>query len=269
MIVVKIGGSGVERDAICDDVARLAAAGQQMVLVHGGAEQTNLVADALGFPPRFVQSPSGYTSRLTDRITLEIFEMVYCGWLNKGLVERLQARGVDALGLSGVDGRLWQGPRKEVVRAVANGRERLIRDNWTGRVTQVNVDLLHQLLAQGYLPVITPPALSFEGEAINVDGDRAAAATAVALGADALIILSDVPGVLREFPDESTLLPAIGAADLDHFRQTAALGRMRIKLLGAQEALAGGVPRVIIGDAREARPVEAALSGEGTVIGDW
>jgi acetylglutamate/LysW-gamma-L-alpha-aminoadipate kinase len=77
-----------------------------LVIVHGGSHRTNEVAAALGHPPRFVTSPSGYTSRFTDRATLEIFEMVYCGQVNKGLVERLQRRGVNAVGLSGIDGGL-------------------------------------------------------------------------------------------------------------------------------------------------------------------
>src|SRR5690606_34372869 len=162
-----------------DDAAWLAKQGRPFVLVHGGSHQTNSVATALGHPPQFITSPSGYTSRLTDRATLEIFEMVSCGAVNKGLVERLQARGVKAIGLSGLDGRLWQGTQKKSIRIVENGRQRLLHGNLTGRVKRVNTDLLQTLLAAGYLPILTPPALSDEGVAINVDGDRAAAATAV------------------------------------------------------------------------------------------
>ena len=267
MIVVEIGGSeGIDWEAVCADVAGLVATGERLILVHGGSAQTNQVAAALGHPPQFVTSPSGYTSRLTDRVTLEIFEMVYCGWVNKGIVERLQAHGVNALGLSGLDGRLWQGRRKKVLRVVENGRQRIVRDNFTGTVEQVNVDLLCRLLGMGYLPVLTPPAISDAGEAINVDGDRAAAATAVALAASDLLILSNVPGLLTDFPDESSLLAAIGADEIEQVAQTYGQGRMRIKLLGAQEALAGGVRRVVLGDARVERPVSRALAGEGTVI---
>jgi acetylglutamate/LysW-gamma-L-alpha-aminoadipate kinase len=267
MIVVKIGGSeGIDLDAVCDDVVGLVAAGRPLLLVHGGSAQTNRVAAALGHPPQFVTSPSGYTSRLTDRATLEIFEMVYCGWVNKGIVERLQARGVNAVGLSGIDGRLWQGSRKKVTRVVANGRQRIIRDNLTGKVEQVNVALLCQLLAQGFVPVLTPPAISYEGEAMNVDGDRAAAATAVALNAEQLLLLSNVPGVLTDFPDETSLLPRIPVAEIESVRNQYAQGRMRIKLLGAEEALQGGVQSVILGDARVERPISRALSGKGTVI---
>lgn len=267
MLVIKIGGSeGIDLDVVCDDVAWLTRQARPFVLVHGGSHQTNSVATALGHPPQFITSPSGYTSRLTDRATLEIFEMVYCGAINKGLVERLQTRGVNAIGLSGLDGRLWQGTRKKTVRIVENGRQRLLHDNFTGRVERVNTDLLQTLLAAGYLPVLTPPALSDDGIAINVDGDRAAATTAVALSATDLLILSNVAGLLANFPDEHSLIPTLAANEIKQVAQTVAHGRMRIKLLGAQEALAGGVQRVTLGDARLAQPIQRALAGQGTVI---
>jgi acetylglutamate/LysW-gamma-L-alpha-aminoadipate kinase len=99
MIVIKVGGSeGIDYDAVCDDVAELLDAGQQLVLIHGGSHLTNQVATALGHPPQFVTSPSGYSSRLTDRAALEIFEMVYCGQVNKNIVERLQRRGINSVG---------------------------------------------------------------------------------------------------------------------------------------------------------------------------
>lgn len=267
MLIVKVGGSlGIDYDAVCDDAAQLINAGQQIILIHGGSAQTNAVAAALGHPPQFVTSPSGYTSRLTDRRTLEIFQMVYCGQMNKGIVERLQQRGVNALGLSGMDGRLWQGPRKQAIKVVENGRTRILRDNYTGIVETVNADLIISLLTSGYTPVLTPPALSTTGEAINVDGDRAAAATASALHADTLIILSNVPGVLQTFPDEESLIPAIPLNELETVAEAYAHGRMRIKLLAAGEALRAGVRRVIIGDTRSQRPIRRALEGQGTTI---
>jgi len=113
---------------------------------------------------------------------------------------------------------------------------------------------------------LTPPAASYEGDAINVDGDRAAAMTAVALGAETLVILSDVPGLLERFPDEASLIRRIPAAELPRFMDVAE-DRMKKKVLGAQEALAGGVARVIFGDGRVEQPVRRALAGEGTVIG--
>jgi acetylglutamate/LysW-gamma-L-alpha-aminoadipate kinase len=268
MIVIKIGGAeGIDHEAVADDVAALAARGESLVVVHGGSALTNRLSEQLGHPPQFVTSPSGYTSRRTDRRTLEIFEMACCGPVNKGLVEGLQRRGVNALGLSGLDGRLWQGPRKDAIRIIdGRGRQRVLRDDYTGRVEQVNADLLRMLLESGYLPVLGPPALSYEGEAINVDGDRAAAATAVALGAESLVILSNVPGLLEAYPDESSLIAHIPAGQIETFVDVAE-DRMKKKMLGAQEALEGGVGRVIFGDGRVEEPVQRALAGAGTTIG--
>lgn len=266
MIVVKVGGSeGIDYDAVCDDVAALLAEGQELVLIHGGSSLTNEVAEQLGHPPQFLTSPSGYTSRYTDKRTLEIFEMVYCGQMNKGIVEKLQQRGVNAVGLSGIDGQLWRGKRKKATRAVRDGRTFVVRDNYTGTVEEVNTRLLNSLLGGGFLPVLTPPAISYEGEAINVDGDRAARATAVAMRADALVILSNIPGLLREFPDESTLITHIPIEEIDHYEQYAE-GRMKMKLLGAREAIEQGLERVILGDARGERPIRRALDGFGTAI---
>lgn len=266
MIVVKVGGSlGIDYDALCADVAELWKAGQKLVLIHGGSAETNRVAEALGHPPKFVTSPSGYTSRFTDRETLEIFEMVYCGKMNKGIVERLQRLDVNAVGLSGLDGRIFEGKHKDKVRSVEGGKTKILRGDHTGTVEQVNTGLLELLLNNGYLPVLTPPGSSFEGVAVNVDGDRAAAAVATAMKAEALLLLSNVPGLLRNFPDESSLIEDIPAAEVEDFMQFAE-DRMKKKVLGAAEAVSGGVGKVIFGDARLERPVQKALAGQGTVV---
>ncbi len=266
MIVVKVGGSeGIDYDAVCADLASLWRNGRKLVLVHGGNAETNRVAEALGHPPRFVSSPSGFTSRYTDRATLEIFEMVYCGKINKGIVERLQRRGVNAVGLSGLDGRLLEGRHKKTVRSVENDKVMILRGDHTGTVERVNHQLLTLLLDNGYLPVISPPAISTEGVAINVDGDRAAAAIATTLGAETLLLLSNVPGLLARFPDEASLVSLIDADDVEQFVEVAA-GRMKKKVLGAAEAVRGGVGQVVLGDARTAQPVSRALGGVGTVI---
>jgi acetylglutamate/LysW-gamma-L-alpha-aminoadipate kinase len=267
VIILKIGGSeGINYDIISDDIATLVKNGQSMIVIHGGSALTNQVAAQLGHPPQFVTSVSGYTSRRTDRRTLEIFEMVYCGQVNKGLVEKLQQRGVNAIGLSGLDGRIWEGPRKGALKIVESGRKRVLRDDYTGKVEQVNKALLQTLLDAGTLPVLTPPAISYDGEAINVDGDRAAAATAAAFQAEALIILSNVPGLLEKFPDESSLIRKIQADNLNRFMSVAE-DRMKKKVMGAQEALAEGIGRIVFADGRVEKPVQRALAGEGTVIG--
>jgi acetylglutamate/LysW-gamma-L-alpha-aminoadipate kinase len=235
------------------------------VLVHGGSAEANSLGEALGSPPKFITSPSGYTSRYTDRRTLEIFAMAVNGKVNTLLVEQLQLLGVNALGLSGVDGKLMQATRKESIQSVENGKRKIIRDDYTGKIEQVNVNLLKTLLAGGYVPVVAPMAVSEKGEALNVDADRAAAMVASGLKADSLILLTAVPGLMKNFPDESTLIRQLPQGQLAAASE-AAQGRMKKKVLGAEEALQGGVKRVIIADGRIQNPISNALSGNGTVI---
>jgi acetylglutamate/LysW-gamma-L-alpha-aminoadipate kinase len=264
--VVKVGGTeGVDFSAICRDAAQAIVAGQRLVLVHGGSAEANTLGEALGHPPRFITSPSGYTSRYTDRKTLEIFAMAVKGKVNTLLVEQLHALGVNALGLSGMDGRLLLATRKDAIQSVENGKRKMIRDDYTGKIEAVNATLLQALLAQGYTPVVAPMAVSPAGEALNVDADRAAAMVAAALKAEALLLLTAVPGLMRKFPDESTLIASLSGAQLDQALEFAE-GRMKKKVLGAQEALQGGVGRVIIADGRIQNPITAALAGQGTTI---
>lgn len=266
LMVVKLGGTeGVDFRAICQDVAALLGEGRRLVLVHGGSAEATALGEALGYPPRFITSPSGHTSRYTDRRTLEIFAMAVNGKINTFLVEQLQSLGVNAFGLSGVDGRLLLAERKESVISVENGRRRIIRDDFSGKIEQVNTALLRILLEDGYMPVVAPLALSHQGETLNVDADRAAAMIAAALGAHTLILLTAAPGLLRHFPDVNTLIPELKFAQIGQAIE-AAQGRMKKKVLGAQEALQGGVQRVLIADGRVESPIRRALQGEGTCI---
>jgi acetylglutamate/LysW-gamma-L-alpha-aminoadipate kinase len=266
IIVVKLGGAeGVDFTAICKDIASLMQQGQHFVLVHGGSAEANALGETLGSPPKFITSPSGYTSRYTNRKTLEIFVMAVNGKVNSLLVEQLQARGVNAFGLSGIDGRLLLASRKEAVQSVENGKRLVIRDDYTGKIEQVNTTILQTLIEKGFLPVVAPLAVSRVGEALNVDADRAAASIASALGADVLILLTAAPGLLRKFPDETTLINQLPKNQLSEALE-AAQGRMKKKVLGAEEALKGGVKKVIIADGRIGSPVSIALQGKGTVI---
>jgi len=202
-------------------------------------------------------------SRYTDSETLDIYAMAVAGRINTELVANLQQFGINALGLAGVDGRLLLARRKSVVRSVTpEGRIQLLRDDFTGQIEQVNDTLLRQLLGAGYTPVIAPLALSRDGERLNVDGDRAAAAVAAALHADALVIMTNMPGLLANLEDPTTLIHTIPSDHHLHDYMQYAQGRMRKKLLGAQEALQGGVPRVCIGSTS----MMAVLNGVGTTI---
>ncbi len=264
--VVKLGGTeGVDFSAICQDAVELLNQGKQLVFVHGGSAEANALGDGLGTPPRMITSPSGYTSRYTDRKTLEIFLMAVNGKVNSLLTEQLQMLGVNAFGLCGLDGRLMQATRKDSIQSIENGKRKIIRDDYTGKIETVNAGLLTMLLDAGYLPVIAPVAVSEKGEALNVDADRAAAMVASALKAETLLLLTAVPGLMKNFPDESTLIRQLPQSQLAAAGE-AAQGRMKKKVLGAEEALKGGVQRVIIADGRIEDPISNALSGNGTVI---
>ncbi len=265
-IVLKIGGTeGVDFESILDDAAAHWKQTQNLILVHGGSAEATALGERLGTPPRFITSPSGHTSRYTDRATLEVFIMAVNGKINTLLVEGLRRRGVNAFGLSGLDGGLLQATRKQAIQSIENGKRKIIRDDYSGKIEQVNVSLLRWLLGNGFLPVIAPLAVGQEGEALNVDADRAAAQIAIALGAKQLILLTAAPGLLERFPDESTLIRALPFSQIARAQQ-AAQGRMKKKVLAAEEALSGGVPCIVIGDGRVASPLRAALDGQGTIL---
>ena len=254
--VIKAGGSkGVSRDAVADLVAEVARH-DEIVLVHGASAETDRLAAALGVPQEQITSPSGHVSRRTDRRTLEIFAMAALGIENFQYVEKLQQRGVDAVGLSGLSGRLLVA-RKKDVRSVRDGKTVLLRDDFTGTVEAVNLPLLTQFIGPGRVPVVAPLALSTDNEALNVDGDRVAARIAVAIDADALLILTNVPGLLRDVNDPSSLVAEITLDEAEKLAQ----GRMKKKILAAREAIEAGVDEVVIRSATGDPTVRTVIHG--------
>lgn len=273
-IVVKIGGTeGVDHTAICSDIAQLIQQGERFTLVHGGSAEANLLGDALGYSPKFITSPSGHTSRYTDLRTREIFTMAVNGKVNSFLVSELQAAGVNAIGLAGIDGGLLSATRKESILSVENGKRKVIRDDFSGKIDKVNTRILSLLLEHNYIPVVAPLAINQKGEILNVDADRAAAMIAASLDCSILILLTAAPGLLRNFPDEKSLISHLNHSALDS-AMAFAQGRMKKKILGASEALDGIIlnevnhycPKVVIADGRVASPVSLALQNNGTVI---
>jgi acetylglutamate/LysW-gamma-L-alpha-aminoadipate kinase len=234
-------------------------------VIHGAHLQLDRLATLLGHPPRMVTSVRGEVTRYTDRETMDQFLMAYCGLVNKRLVEGLRREGADAVGLSAMDGGIATGRRKPDLRIVEGDRRRLLHDNHAGTIEAIDASLLRLLLDTGRLPVLTPPAISDQGEAINVDGDRLAAEVAIALGAQRLLILMNVPGLLRDPADETSLIPRLGPDEIEPHLPLAR-GRARVKLLAARRALEGGVPAVVLGDGRGERPLARALGGSGTWI---
>ncbi|GAB6879615.1 acetylglutamate kinase [Halorubrum gandharaense] len=269
-VVVKIGGAkAVDPAGAVGDVAHLVANGRQVVVVHGGSTVVDETIERLGMEPEYVESASGVTGRFTDADAMEAFTMAMAGKLNTELVAGFREAGVDAVGLSGVDGGLLSGPRKSTVRVVEDGKKKIKRGEHSGKIESVNADLLDSLLADGYTPVVSPPMEGKESDdgvtPVNADADRAAAAVAGALGAE-LVLLTDVAGVYADPDDPDTLIESVATpAELDAL-EDAAEGFMGKKVMAATEALSGGSPTVVISDANVRDPVVAALGGAGTTI---
>ncbi len=268
MLVIKLGGSrGIDVEAFVADLAAVVRGGERVVFVHGGNKELDDLCERLGIAVRQVTSATGQVSRFTDAATMDAFLMAYAGRINKRLVEKLQALGVNAVGLTAMDGRIASGRRKSAIRIIEDGKPKMLHGDFAGSIETIDPTLPRLLVENGYLPVLTPPAISTEGEAINVDGDKLAMELAVALGADALLIFSNTPGLLANVNDEASLVRHIPyAGETDEAALSMAQGRMKKKVLSAFNALKGGVGQVVFADARVAEPVQRALRGEGTVI---
>ena len=260
LLVVKLGGGeGLDLDAACDDLAELA--GQRpLVVVHGVSAAMNQMCQDLGIAVQSLTSPTGHSSRYTPPSVRDVYVKA-AEQVNARLLSALRRRGVAAVGMTGED-IVLQAERKPALRAVVKGRIRIIRDDCSGRIKNVAAEALRARLQQGQVPVLPPMAASADG-LLNVDGDRASAATAGALNANTLLILSNVRGLYRDFPDEKSFISEVPPAQMEGALQ-AAQGRMKRKVIAAGEALQTGTRTVIIADGRTARPASQALAGAGT-----
>ena len=272
-VVLKVGGArAVDPAGALADVATLAE-NRDVVVTHGGSTAVDETLERLGIEPEYVETPSGVVGRFTDAETMDVFEMVMPGLLNTDMVATLQGEGVDAVGLSGVDGKLLHGPRKSAVRVVEDGKKKIRRGDHSGSLKAVNADLLESLLADGYTPVVSPPMAGADetddGDStvtpVNTDADRSAAAIAGALDAT-LVLLTDVPGILEDPDDESTLIDAVETEPDWNRLETAAEGFMSRKVMAIEEAIERGAERAIVADANADDPVLSALDGEGTHV---
>lgn len=259
LLVVKLGGgAGLDIPRACRNLAEIAQE-RPLIVVHGVSDHMNQLCADLDVPVRTLSSPTGHSSRYTDERTRDIFVQASRA-VNDNICEWLGSYGVSPVSMA--DEVVINGTRKKAIRAVVDGRVRIVRDDYSGSIRDVNGAVLHDLLAQGHIPVIPPMAISDSG-LLNIDGDRASAAIASTLQADTLIILSNVDGLYRDFEADDAPVNQIYPQELEQ-AMSWAKGRMKRKVLGAQEALEGGVGRVIISDGRISNAVTHALNGAGT-----
>lgn len=233
--------------------------------MHGANYYASEMSKKLGLRERFITSSSGHISRYTDQNAMEVLTMTYAGLANKKIVSVLRRYGVNAIGLSGADGGIWMGKKKDAILSQEAGKVKVIRDSLTGTVTSVNKDLIMLFVERGYTPVITIPAVTAAGELINVDNDRAVAVMAGDLSVTKVVMLFEAPGFLMDKSDESSGVARMKRDEIDTYIQRSE-GRMRKKLLGIKEACAMGVTEVYLGDGRVRHPIRQALAGAGTVI---
>ena len=257
IVVVKYGGNAMVseelREQVMEDIVLLWLVGVRVVLVHGGGPEISEMMSRLGKKPEFVDG-----LRVTDQETVDIVQMVLAGKVNKTLVKLLEVKGGKAMGISGMDGGLIEAKMK---------RAEL---GYVGSITGVNIEPVMDLLEKGYIPVISTLGCDREGNTYNINGDTAAAYIAGALGAERLIMMTDIAGVLRDKNDPSTLIPelTIGEA-IKLFEQNVIAGGMIPKVECCIDAIHRGVERVIIMDGRVPHSILMEIltdEGAGTMV---
>jgi acetylglutamate/LysW-gamma-L-alpha-aminoadipate kinase len=262
MLLLKIGGgASVNLGGITADLAEL---GKPFVVIHGANALRDDLGERLGIPKRVLTSVSGYDSVYSDADAVDLILMAYAGLRNKRIVELLQQRGVNAIGLTGLDGALVRGRRNRGIR-VREGGKTLIRRDLSGKPAEVNVELLRLLLDRGLAPVLTVPIVDERGFAINSENDDILVALNDVLRAESVIQLIEAPGFLEDPDDAASLVARLSPAEVER-REALVTGRMKRKMLALSRLVRTGSTRVVIADGRVEHPIRDALAGRGTVI---
>ena len=238
IVVIKYGGNAMVNEelktAVMGDLVLLSLTGIKTVLVHGGGPEITATLNRMNIESKFVDG-----LRVTDKETADVVQMVLAGKVNKDLVKLLGAHGGKAIGLSGVDaGMIKAHPVDEKL-------------GFVGEISSINPQPILDLLDNGYIPIISTVGCDDEGNIYNINADTAACKIAAALGAESLITMTDINGILRDTHDESSLIPVIKADELDELLETGVIsGGMIPKVEGCMTAVNSGVKKVIIIDGR-------------------
>ena len=257
IVVIKYGGNAMINEElkqqVMEDIALLWLIGVKVVLIHGGGPEISETMKRLGKKSEFVNG-----LRVTDRETVDIVQMVLAGKVNKTLVNLLQMKGGHAVGLSGIDGGILEATVKD---------EAL---GYVGEVTKIRTQPITDLLEKNYIPVISTIASDRQGNTYNINGDTAAASIAGALGAERLIMMTDIAGLLRDKDDPTTLIPAVTVSEAKQlFEEGIISGGMIPKVDCCIEAIEKGVKHVVIMDGRVPHSILMELltdEGAGTMV---
>jgi len=238
IVVVKYGGNAMIndelKDAVMGDIVLLSLIGIKVVLVHGGGPEITQMLKQVGKETQFING-----LRVTDKETVDIVQMVLAGKVNKNLVNLLHHKGGKAVGLCGIDGHMIEAEflNKEL--------------GYVGEITNVNVEPITDVLEKGYIPVISTVACDNEGNVYNINADTAAAKIAGILGAESLISMTDIEGILRDKDDPSTLISKILVSEAPSLMEDGIIsGGMIPKVECCIDAINSGVKKVFIIDGR-------------------
>lgn len=260
IVVVKYGGNAMVNDQlkqqVTEDIVLLHLVGIKVVLVHGGGPEISSVMTQLGKKPEFIDG-----LRVTDKETVDIVQMVLAGKVNKNLVSLIEMKGGKAMGISGMDGGLIRAKMKNASLG------------YVGSITGVNIEPVTDLLEKDYIPVISTLGCDEDGNTYNINGDTAAAYIAGALGAERLIMMTDIAGVLRDKDNPGTLIPLLSISQaVELFRSGVISGGMIPKVDCCIDALNRGVKKAIIMDGRVPHSILMEIltdEGAGTMfVGD-
>ena len=235
-MVVKYGGNAMINEelksAVMNDLITLTLLGVRVVLVHGGSPAINRSLKAIGHESHFVDG-----LRYTDDVTIKVVQQVLAGEVNKDLVSLLRGRGV---GLCGMDGQM-------MLCRKTSGKDL----GFVGEVESVDTRLIDRLLSDGFIPVIASVGMDENGVAYNLNADTAAAAIAIGLKAQKLVMMTDIAGLLRDKDDESTLIPTVEVSEIDGYKDAGIIsGGMIPKIEGLADAIYKGVGEAVIIDGR-------------------
>ncbi len=245
IMVIKVGGNAMVSAQIMEDIIKdivlLRYVGIKPVIVHGGGPEITEKMERMGKKAEFFQG-----LRITDDETMEIARMVLVGNINTKIVSLIGVCGGKGIGLTGHDGRMILG-HKQAAQIVINGIETEVDIGWVGESEVINPDILHIVLKNGYIPVISPIAVDAKGNALNINADIVAGDIAAALHAKKLILMTDISGLLRDINDPNSRISRVTLEDIDPLIAEGVIqGGMIPKLKGAAVAVKNGVERAHI-----------------------